>query len=118
MAKINKTQTYAIRWLHSQGKNNETIASELDITTKQVGSVIDKYTTSSTETTESQLDTKKSPVSKAKDLMIKETSAKRSRNVMIMTKEASELGDEMKKKMRNHSARPDENVIFRPQNNQ
>jgi hypothetical protein len=26
MARINKTQTYAIRWLNSQGLNNEKIA--------------------------------------------------------------------------------------------
>ncbi len=47
MARINKTQTYAIRWLNSQGLTNEKIAEELDLNIEQEQKNIEKYTEAS-----------------------------------------------------------------------
>jgi hypothetical protein len=111
MARINKTQTYAILWLNSQFHDSSYIEKELGITNKQVETVLNKV--KDTEPTNS-VKTSSSPVgqSKSKNLMITE-SASRTRSVAIMTKEASELNDALKK---NSQPKKSENGIFRPFN--
>lgn len=109
MSKINKTQIYAIRWLASQGTSQEKIASELDLNIEQVLSTIEKYGAHQ----ETSVETKKSPAKVSS--MINETSGKKTKNVAIMTKEASEQHDAMR-----HKTQPknnNQNAIFRPKNN-
>lgn len=114
MARINKTQTYAILWLNSQSYDNAHIEKELGFTNKQIQSVLDKSKTSQATDT-NNVKTSSAPVgqSQSKKLMITE-SASRTRNVSIMTKEASALNDELKKNVTKPTK--SENGIFRPFN--
>ena len=109
MARLNKTQKYAIQWLNSNGKTIEEISSELDISAKQVGSVLEKGSDAG--------NTDKVPVATSKvgnvpNLMINETAAKRNRGVAIMTREASEVHDAARSKL--VSQKKNVEGIFRP----
>ena len=117
MSRLNKTQVYAIRWLNYEDKSPESISAELDITIKQVLSTLEKYATSVDDKKESKLNTKKEPVSTSKNLMINQTSSKQTKNVMIMTKEASAMNDELKKKYVSKPSRNSQDAIFRPNPN-
>ena len=117
MSRLNKTQVYAIRWLNYEGKSPESISTELDITIKQVLSTLEKYAASVDDKKESKLDTKKEPVSTSKNLMINQTSSKQTKNVMIMTKEASAMNDELKKRYVSGPSRNSQDAIFRPNTN-
>lgn len=116
MAKLNKTQIYAIRWLNSQGLIANQIAEELNLLEKQIVSTLEKYAQSKTSETEDIKTVKSSavPGSKTKDLMITHTSGKKNNSVAIMTKEASEVSDEMKKRLRSNGRTDDQKGIFRP----
>lgn len=114
MSRLNKTQQYAIRWLHSQNKTDTQIANELNITTDQVIKALEKTGEVQSET---NIKTAKSNVSRSKNLMISETSAKKSKNVSIMTREASEYNDSIKNRVPN--ANPNtQKAIFRPKDNE
>jgi hypothetical protein len=111
MAKINKTQTYAVLWLSQQGTDVSGIANELSLTEKQVQNIIDK--SKPVDNSTNSIPTTSGPVGKikSKDLMITE-SASKTRSVAIMTQQASALNDELKKKS---SSKPDsQQGIFRP----
>lgn len=112
MAKVNQTQIYAIRWLNYEGKTVEFIATELDLTEKQVLNIIEKY--SSTKTAETDKVKTVTSSIKSKDLMITKTAAKNHNSVAIMTKEASELNDAMKKNPRPDTRSDAQKGIFRP----
>ena len=113
MARLSKTQNYAILWLNSQGTDLVKIADELGLTEKQVLSVIEKgIDTKISENT--KIKTVKSPAnSRSKNLMITQTAGKKTKNVAIMTQEASQLNDELKK-TQSGSNRYKDNVIYRP----
>jgi hypothetical protein len=114
MSRLNKAQIYAIRWLASENKGSADIASELSITEDQVIKTMEKY--SKTQEDKNAIKTKKSSVaSKSKELMIRHTSSKKNNNVSIMTKEASQLNDDIKKKMKFNENT--EKGIFRPKSN-
>jgi hypothetical protein len=115
MARISKTQTYAILWLNSQSYDNSYIEKELNVTNKQIETVLDKIKTTEEPEPTNSIKTSSSPVgqSRSKNLMITE-SASRTRSVAIMTKEASELNDVLKKNSQPPSK--SENGIFRPFN--
>ncbi len=83
MAKLSKTTEYAIKYLLSQGKSVEDVAAELKLKNDQV-----KPFVSNTETTAP------TKTDKTKDLMIRQTSAKKNNSVSIMTQAASQVGDE------------------------
>ena len=110
MSRINRTQTYAALWLHSQGWALTKIANELDLTEKQIENTIKK----SQEPPASTIKTVSEPLGKSpsKNLMINE-SVNRKNNVMIMTKEASMLNDE-NKKQNPPPYRSKDNIIFKP----
>ena len=108
--RINKTLGYAISWLSSNGKSNSEIASELELTEKQVKNYLEKNTDTITE---KKLPIKTKPV-KSSDLMIRHTRDKGINSVAIMTKEASSVNDEFKKKTSNATSRRNEDCIFRP----
>lgn len=96
MAKLSKSNTYAVHWLNSQGQSIEQIAKELDITIKQVSSVIEKQASAGSDT---NIPVATSKVGKYPNLMINQTSAKKSKSVAIMTKEASEVHDAARSKL-------------------
>jgi hypothetical protein len=112
MTKINKTQTYAIRWLHSEKKTPSEIANELDLKEEDINKTIEKFGISQEST---NIKTAKSSSSKSKNLMINETSAKKNNHVSIMTKEASEYNDSVRAK--NQTNPNTQKAIFRPKDN-
>lgn len=107
MARLNKIQIYAIRWLNYQELSNEKIAHELDINIEQVTKTLEKYSKTSVKKT---VPTKKSPVN-----IINTTAGKGINGVSIMTKEGSETGDNVKKTKSIQSSI--HKSIFRPKNN-
>lgn len=113
MARLAKAQTYAIQWLNSQGKNSTQIADELNLTESVVTKTLEKHSNSKNEQT--LLKDAKSPASRSQNLMIRETASKKTKNVSIMTKEASELNDQIKNQASKHPLT--EKAIFRPRQN-
>ena len=112
MAKITKIQQYAILWLSSQSVDSQTIAAETNLSIKQVGNVINKF---KIDNSENEINTTSGPAkarSKTQQLMITESVGKR-QNVAIMTKEASQVADEERKKFE-PLAKKDTSHIFRP----
>jgi hypothetical protein len=104
MGRINKSQQYAILWLHKQNKSNEEISKELSLTEKQVASCIKKnivvekeHLVEDTKEKEQQQERKSK---NSMDFMIRKTSSKENNSVAIMTKEASEINDSLKQKHR------------------
>lgn len=95
MARISKANTYAINWLAQQNKNKEEIAQELKLSVDQVAKVLEQFNSvnkdgASTKTTQE-------PASRSKSLMINTTMGKKTNTVSIMTKDASEYNDAVKK---------------------
>jgi len=89
---VSNLQKYAIHWLKSEGWENDKIATEVDLTEKQVNNIL-----KSSKTNDNAIKTKTEVMgSKTKNLMITET-VNRQKNVAIMTKEASMVNDELKK---------------------
>lgn len=87
MRALTKTQIYAILYLKDINKLQvENIAQELNIDQDRLQKFLDNDYNTYTKN--------KAPTSK--ELMIRETSAKRNNSVAIMTKEASELNDRLK----------------------
>lgn len=113
MANISKQKRYAILWLNEQGKTNEEIHSELDVSVEQIEKIINTQTTSP----KNSIKNGSEPVSgKAtiKDSMITQSAAGKHR-VAIMTKQASEISDESIKKNNNQTADTQKtSFIFRP----
>lgn len=108
MSRLNKLQIYSIRWLHSQDKDAKYIANDLELTEKQVSNAIEKFGINN----EAKLKTATSKASK--NLMISETSSKKSRNVSIMTKEASMQNDAVISKHNKQANNANNKYIFRP----
>jgi len=97
MSRITKSQKYAVLWLNSQSKNDEEISKELNLTTKQVNSVL-KSSVKPENPPSNNLETKTKPMN-SKNLIIKETNNKQ--KVAIMSKEFSMISDELKKNHKN-----------------
>jgi DNA-binding transcriptional regulator GbsR (MarR family) len=95
MARLNKSQKYAILWLNSTGMSVDDISRELELEIKQINNVLEKNIN---VLSEAVIPTKAEPVNQnpktsSKDLMIRHTAAKKTNSVAIMTKEASEIND-------------------------
>jgi len=106
MARLNKTQIYAISWLNHQGYSNEKIASELGLNTEQVVKALEKATKASSK---KSVSVKTQPVN-----IINKTAGKGIGGVAIMTKEGSESGD---RSYKNSASNLINKAIFRPKNN-
>lgn len=104
--RLNRSQKYAIQWMVQEGQEVTQIVKELKIPTDVVTKFIEKNCKPNKN---NSLETKSSPV-KAKDLMVSKTAEKGTKNVAIMTKEASELADEFKKKIPSQSSRHAANI--------
>jgi hypothetical protein len=102
MARVTNSIKYAIYWLYTQNKSLENIAKELKIEIKQVQNVLSRGDLSQPLVKENKVKnaTEKAGKNKSrgKDFMITTTSGKKNKTVAIMTKEASALGDEIRKK--------------------
>lgn len=107
MSRITKVQKYAVCWLNHSGKSVEEISKELDIKPSQINTIISANSQPEQKTTAPQ-------PAQTKDLMITHTSGKKINSVAIMTKEASEIADEAKKKIPAAKGRDSERGIFRP----
>lgn len=107
MARLSKTQVYAIRWLNHEELSNEKIADELNINIEQVAKTLEKNSITSKK---KSVPTKTSPVN-----IINTTAGKGINGVSIMTKEGSETGDTVKKSSSIQSAI--HKSIFRPKKN-
>lgn len=106
MPKLSKTIEYAARYLASQNKSAEDIAKELKAPLKQIQSLLsDKKESIANSKTD-----------KTKNLMIRQTSAKKQNSVSIVTEAASQLGDEYMKYADDTKKRT-EGYIFRPKQN-
>lgn len=110
MARINKIQKYAVLWLNSQGMDIDAIVAETKLGKTQITNTLLEQ---ENKVSQKGLQTKTSPVngSRSKNLMITETSNK-TRNVSIMTKEASQLNDDLKKNI--NSSSKIQKGIYRP----
>lgn len=98
---MNKTKEYAIKYLLSQNKTPEEIAKELKVSISTVKSY------------QTEEKTKPAKTDKTKDLMIRQTSAKKSNSVSIMTEAVSQVSDEFVKNIVS-STKNTSSYIFRP----
>lgn len=98
MAKSTKVIEYAIKYLRELSKMNDSqIAEELKITEEEI------------------LKFPPVKISRSKNLMINETISKKQKTVSIMTEAASQLNDELVKKIKNNTTtKPTNDCIFRP----
>lgn len=104
--RLNRSQKYAIQWMVQEGNEITQIVKELKIPTDVVSKFVEKNCKPNKDNT---LETKSSRV-KAKDLMVNHTAEKGTKNVAIMTKEASELADSFKKKLPAQANRHSANI--------
>jgi putative lipase involved disintegration of autophagic bodies len=102
MAKLSKEKEYAIKYLLSTGKSAEEIAQELEVKPNQVA----KFVVKEELVAPAKID-------KTKDLMIRQTSAKKNNSVSIMTQAASQVGDEFYKSQ-SAQTRDTSGHIFKP----
>lgn len=112
--KINKVNGYAIKWLQHIEKDVDDIAGELKLDADDVRAFLEK----NNSTKHDELAIKSSPVKKprSKELMIRHTRDKKINNVAIMTREASEVNDEMKKTLNQQTNDKPKDYIFKPNN--
>jgi hypothetical protein len=106
MARLNKTQIYAIRWLNSQELSHEKIANELGLNINQITKTLEKNHKTS--------ETKSVPTKSSPSVIVNTTSGKGIKGVAIMTSEGSEIGDKNKTST---NYNPIQKSIFRPKNN-
>lgn len=110
MSRISKTQNYAILWLNYQGFEPIKIADELKLTEKQVTNILEKGVGDKTSKNSSIKTVKSSFDSKSKNMMI----TNKEKGIAIMTKEASQLNDEVKKERKTPTRYANDSVIYRP----
>ena len=92
MARLNKTQTYAIYWLNNEGKSPEDISEELKLPLKQVVNCVEKAEINNNAS--KSLKNKSEPAKAKKKAKVNLVDEKR--GVTVLTKGASELGDSIK----------------------
>ena len=101
--RLTKVHKYAISYLHSIGKSNAEIADEINTSER----TIDRYLKSVAVESTPEPAAKKPTVS---DFLINKTQSGNTRGVMIMTKQASAIAENITKSI----ATPPTNGIFRP----
>lgn len=115
MARITKSEKYAVLWLNEHGWTTDSIVKELKLTLSQVNSVI-KTHNQNTKTSNNTIQTSSTPVStqtNPKNFMITESHGGLHK-VSVMTKAASEIGDEARKKNMQHTNLKSLPHIYRP----
>jgi len=107
---IDNKDIYAVYHLMDAGKDAKAISKELGIGIKLVKDII-----SGRPEPQNQAIKTTSAKTTSKDMMIRETSAKRTKSVAIMTKEASQINDSFRQSLDSHiAARTSKNAIYRP----
>lgn len=115
MARLTKSEIYAIRWLSSQGKNIVEISNELKLSEQQVKRTVEKNHVTSKTKNNIKTTTEKTNKTNVKDLIITKTASKNINSVAVMTKEASEVSDAHRKSNNNTSiSKAFKNSIYRP----
>jgi hypothetical protein len=110
MNKLTKKDKYSIRFLHQQGSTEDYIAKDLGLEINQVKRFISKNLKIIDE--QSVSDIEQTKTDKTKNLMIRQTSAKKTNTVSIMTQGASQVGDEFYKSV-NASPKNTDSYIYR-----
>ena len=113
MAKLSKTEKYAIQWLAYQGFDVASISKELKISETSINNILEKNQHINAD---NKVPSGSEPVgknNKSKTLMINETAVKKTKSVSVMTEAASQQGDEARKKI---SVRNNNKNIYRPHN--
>jgi hypothetical protein len=104
MAKISKTKEYAIKYLFDHAKKSvKDISTELKVSVSDVERIVG-----------TKPKTAKAKTDKTKDLMIRQTSAKKMNTVSIMTEAAAQLSDEFIKNIEAANKARTSKYIFRP----
>lgn len=106
------TTNYAVYYLVDNGFEAKAIAKKLGLPIKVVREIVNSRETiknSAIKTTSAKVN--------SQDMMIRETSVKGTKSVAIMTKAASEVNDEFKKKIKETVSRTAKNSIYRPNQN-
>lgn len=109
MARLTQSDKYAIEFLYSKKKTVEEIAKELDVPLTQVKKIVGSLAKSSNDKV---AETKKD---NTKELMIRQTSAKKNNSVAIMTQSAAQLADEFAKNMPTVTKNTDHYIYRRPE---
>lgn len=112
MARINNTQKYAVLWLNSQGWNTKKISAELSLTDNQIKNTI-KNNKPATDDEPQNISSTINKNQNSKKFMITESESGK-HNVAIMTKAASEINDDNKKKDKNQTVNRNHPNIFKP----
>ena len=100
----NKTTEYAVKYLYETTKmSTSNIALELGVAEAIVEGILNE-----------KPEPKPKKISKSQNLMIRHTSNKKTNNVSVMTEAASQLNDELKKKLPSTISRTSKDSIFRP----
>lgn len=111
MKSLSKSDRYAIEFLYSQQKTEKDIAKELGCTIAQVKRVVNELSSPKADNkpiSETKTD-------KTKNLMIRQTSAKKNNSVSIMTEGAAQLADEFIKNLPTNSKNTDSYIYRRPE---
>jgi hypothetical protein len=100
----NKTTEYAVKYLSDvEKKDVKTISLQLGVSEAIVEGILNE-----------KPEPKPKKISKSQNLMIRHTSNKKTNNVSVMTEAASQLNDELKKKLPSTISRTSKDSIFRP----
>jgi hypothetical protein len=107
---LDRIDVYAVYHLMDNGNDAKSISKELGIGLKLVKDVISNRPEPQNKSIQTT-----SAKTTSKDMMIRETSAKRNKSVAIMTKEASQVNDSFRQTLNNNvAARTSKNAIYRP----
>lgn len=110
MNKLTKKDKYAIQFLYEHGSTEDYIAKDLSLELNQVKRFIKNNIKTIDDKTEVVSEEPKND--KTKNLMIRQTAAKKNNTVSIMTQGASQVGDEFYKSI-NSSPKNTDSYIYR-----
>jgi hypothetical protein len=116
MKSLTKSDKYAIEFLYNQKKEAKDIAKELGCLITHVNKVIAHLVTNNTNNSNNTEQTiGETKTDKTKNLMIRQTSAKKSNTVSIMTEGAAQLSDEFIKTIPSETKNTDNYIYRRPE---
>lgn len=110
MKNLTKSDKYAIEFLYKQNKTEQEISKELGCSLAQVKKTIKSFAV--VEEVPKVEETKKDHT---KNLMIRQTSAKKTNSVSIMTEGAAQLSDEFVKTLPSNTKNTDSFIYRRPE---
>lgn len=112
MPKLNKTETYAIKWLAHTGLDVSEISKELKVSEQQILRILEKEQPLNNN---NKIKDGSSPAKSNKsNLMINQTAVKKTKSVSVMTEAASQQNDAVNKNLKPYNK--NEKNIFRPNN--